>query len=237
MQPRQPFARRHRRRMRPDTNEAPTSSTHLRRRRDSQKAICMLISHQLRRRVLARGTSIASHIAATAALAMGCSAPDPAEVSRDLVDDGIQPAPHDGVPGPFVPTNHAGCDVIRNSCANTGACCDVHDRCITSNACTGACATPIGILPLYCSPACTACQQQVILCYASAAVSPVGPSACCNNWGRGGNVCGLVQQCAYTRRSEFIVETDPCECQRLGLAHRDACFPAARATAPMVGDP
>jgi len=156
------------------------------------------------------------------------------------------------------PGNHAGCDVFACtsatdlSCTNEGACCDQHDRCINENSCTGLCGTPAAQdMPLCsslyswlrnpgvtCCPnaQCAFCQGQVEDCMTGEqAGGPSGPSGCCNDWGRGGNVCGTIQQCTYTNGAgQYVVETDPCVCAEMGLSPQNP--PSGWSSAACDGD-
>ncbi len=142
---------------------------------------------------------------------------------------------------PGSPQNHAGCDVIGSitlpgqpsiSCGGKGGCCDAHDQCINDNSCQGFCGTPAALLFPGCSRACQLCQTVVVSCFINPHNNP-GPSGCCTNWGRGSSVCGMQQQCVYNDGSgQYVVETNPCVCQQLGIPSATPCKAAAPIAVP-----
>jgi hypothetical protein len=115
--------------------------------------------------------------------------------------------------------NEAGCNTIHVfDCSRKGACCDVHDACISEH-CAGqgdcgnlGAALVAGYTSQPCSPACLQCHGAAARCFLDD--GEPGESRCCAD-----GDCGRRQQCIV----DDVVITDPCVCQANQLVGRDVC--------------
>jgi hypothetical protein len=115
--------------------------------------------------------------------------------------------------------NEAGCNLLHLfDCSRKGACCDVHDACISEH-CSGqgdcgnlAAALVAGYTDRPCSPSCLQCHGAAAKCFLDD--GEPGEAKCCAD-----GDCGKRQQCII----DGVVITDPCICKASGLASRDVC--------------